>query len=109
MNPRNYRLVKFKDKHVAQRDSTFDPHQKNSDGRTNVERMRDGNCPLDGNGDDVVLHHTNQKNAGPMIEVTTIEHRGIQVRYGPSAISRPEADRFRETYWQERAKSFSKH
>ena len=37
--------------------------------------MEQGNCPLDRNGDYVILHHTEQKNAGPMIELTTAEHR----------------------------------
>jgi hypothetical protein len=108
INPQNYRLAQFKDKHVAQRDSTFDPYQKNLDGRTNIERMEQGNCPLDRDGKYVILHHTKQRNAGPMVEVTTAEHNKIPRRFDPSQINRPEGDRFRENYWTERAKSFSK-
>ena len=108
INPQDYRLARFKDKHVAQRDSTFDPYQKNLDRRTNIERMEQGNCPLDRDGKYVILHHTKQQNAGPMVEVTTAEHNKIPRSFDPSQINRPEGDRFRENYWMQRAKAFSK-
>jgi hypothetical protein len=107
-SPQDYRLARFKDKHVAQRDSTFDSYQKNPDGRTNIEWMEQGNCPLDREGKYVVLHHTRQQNMGPMIEMTTAEHNRMPRRFDPSAIDRPEHKTFRDSYWKERAKSFSK-
>ena len=107
INPQDYRLAQFKDKHVAQRDSTFDPYQRNLDRRTNIEPMEQGNCPLDRDGKYVILHHTKQRNAGPMIEVTTAEHDKIGRRFDPSEINRPEHQRFRENCWAEGAKYFS--
>jgi hypothetical protein len=108
LDPQDYRLVRFKDKYVAQRDSTFDPYQANSNRKINFELMKQENCPLDPTGKYVILHHSGQRNGGPMIEVTTAEHNKIGRRFDPSEINRPEAQRFREQYWKERAKAFSK-
>jgi hypothetical protein len=105
-NPRDYVFTSYKGRPVAQRNSNFDPHQRDPLGRTNIERMRDGQCPLDREGNEIVLHHANQNNEGPMIELTTAEHLSIPVRRSPTQINRQESNSFRQDYWRARAESF---
>ncbi len=105
-NYRDYQYTFFRDKFVAQRDSTFDPYQRDRDGRTNIERMQAGNAPYDRDGGYVVLHHARQMRGGPLIEATTAEHIAIGRRTDPSEIDRGESRNFRESYWQARAKEF---
>jgi hypothetical protein len=107
-NQRDYRFTSYQGSMVAQRDSTFDPHQRGPQGRTNIERMRDGRPPLDREEKEVVLHHGNQKNEGPMIELTRAEHLNIAVRLDPSQINRQESNSFRRDYWRTRAESFKR-
>jgi len=104
-NARDYRLNSFAGQHVAERDSLFDNDQVDPHGRTNVQRMRQGLAPLDRNGDEIVLHHADQKGEGPIIEMTKSEHQSIPVRQRPSDINRPDFSGFRRTYWRARAAS----
>ena len=107
LDPQDYRLVRYKDKYVAQRDSTFDPYFKDSHGEPNYKRMGDELAPHDKNGDRVVLHHSDQRDRGPLIEVTTAEHKAILNRHPRSEINRRRHDAFRESYWKRRAEPFS--
>lgn len=56
----------------------IDPNLKGPDGKTNLERMSDGNAPyyIDENGKlkSYQLHHIGQKNDGPLAELTQKEH-----------------------------------
>jgi hypothetical protein len=108
-NARDYVFTSSQGRIVAQRNSTFNPHQRDPDGRTNLERMRDNRPPLDREGKEVVLHHANQNNEGPMIELTTAEHLSIPVRRDSSQINRQESNNFRQDYWRARAESFQNH
>ncbi|MBI4965234.1 MAG: HNH/ENDO VII family nuclease [Desulfomonile tiedjei] len=105
-NPRDYQFTFFRNHFVAQRNSTFNPVQRDRDGRTNIERMEQGLAPYGRDGKAVVLHHLNQMRGGPLIELTTSEHNSIPVRREPSQINRSESGTFRESYWQARAQSF---
>ncbi len=104
LNRRDYVLTNFKGAFVARRESTFNPFQRNPDGRTNLMRMLDGEPPLDREGRAVQLHHSGQRNDGPYIEFTRAEH--IQYRHarGASEINRSEHDQFRREYWPQRAR-----
>jgi hypothetical protein len=104
-NPRDYRLSSYSGQFVAERDNIFDRNQVDPQGRTNVQRMEQGRPPLDGAGNRIILHHANQRNDGPIIELTRAEHGSIRVRREPSQIDRSEFRDFRETYWQARAAS----
>jgi len=105
LDPKKYRITWFKGRYVAQRDSTFDPNQKDVTGRTNKQITRQGNNPFDRNGEYVILHHSNQRKDGPMIEMTTAEHSRIQRRYDASQINRDEFKVFRRAYWRHRGES----
>jgi len=104
-NPRDYRLTSFAGQLVAQRDRLFDPNRIDPQGRTNHQRILTGRAPLGDDGKEIVLHHSNQRSEGPLIEMTTPEHRSIRVRPEPSEIDRVDASNFRELYWQARAAS----
>jgi hypothetical protein len=104
-NPRDYRLTSFAGQLVAQRRNLFDPYQTDPQGRTNVQREKEGRAPLDRNGDPIELHHTNQRSEGPIIEMTKAEHQSIRVRQEPSEIDRLDSRDFRELYWMARAAS----
>lgn len=107
LDPQDYRLVRYKDKYVAQRDSTFDPYFRDGQGKPNYKRMGDELAPYDKNGDRVVLHHSDQRDRGPLIEVTTAEHKAILNRHPRSEINRRQHDTFRDSYWKRRAEPFS--
>jgi hypothetical protein len=104
-NPRDYRLRSFAGQHVAQRDSLFERDQIDPEGRTNQQRIEEGLAPLDITGKPLVLHHSNQRKDGPIIEMTRQEHMILRVRQEPSEIDRDDFRDFRETYWRARAAS----
>lgn len=77
-------------------------------GDTNLERMEKGKPPLI---DDkpVELHHMGQKNDGPLVELTSEEHRGagndgiLHDKNIESEINRTEFKKEREQHWKARA------
>ena len=81
--------------------SPFDPNDKK-----NLDLMKRGRAPKDGDGKPVELHHKDQKPEGPLLEMTQKEHRGAgnynrnhpQGNRHPSRINRNEANRQREEY-----------
>jgi hypothetical protein len=106
-NRRDYRFRSYDGRDVAQRDSTFEPYQRNQDGTTNMVRMFRGEPPRDREGETVVLHHSSQLNKGPYVEMTRSEHRAVPIRREPSGINRSEHNSFRIRYWKQRAKEIS--
>jgi hypothetical protein len=110
-NNRDYQLRWYnfswsKGRWVAERDQTFDPLQKDRDGRTNLERtVLLKKPPLGRDGKTIVLHHYDQRNEGPLIELTWEEHMRMPIRREPSQINRPESARFRAYYWQQRGRA----
>jgi hypothetical protein len=88
--------------------------KKGRDGRTNLERMADGDAPLGPDGKPVNLHHTIQTNSSPIAELAQTMHvsnrRVVHVNRPPkdfpSGIDRPGFDRWREQYWRRRHVDF---
>lgn len=106
------KYTKFSGKLVAKRNETFMPHIRGADGKTNLERMREGFNPIGIDGKIVELHHLKQKDNGIIVELTRTEHRQnskILHRYkgkGESEIDRKKFEEWKREYWKERAKEF---
>jgi hypothetical protein len=107
-NSRDYELREFAGQLVARRNKLFDPYQLDLQGRTNIQRMREGLTPFTRDGQRIILHHANQDPNGPIIELTKQEHESIEVRKDPSRIDRAEFRDFRESYWEARAATIRK-
>ena len=54
----------------------IDLERRDEYGRTNRERMINGQPPLTQSGETIELHHVGQKKDAPLAELTTQEHRG---------------------------------
>ena len=89
--------------------NTFDPKLVDKQGRTNVQRMEQGLAPIGTDGKSVNIHHIDQTNNGPVMEITATQH---QQNYGelhsntgqmPSQINRPEFNSWRRGYWEWRS------
>lgn len=89
--------------------SDIDMDQKDEFGRTNKERMENGQPPITKSGETVELHHIGQKADSPLAELTTKEHRGVgndtilHDKQKDSEIDRNEFKKERESHWQSRA------
>ncbi len=99
---------------VYKRDDLIDPNKIDFDGRTNLQRMQEGFAPLGPDNKSLELHHTIQTKDSNLTEVTRTFHKKntkiihINPSTTPSGISRNEFGKWRESYWQERAKDFLK-
>jgi len=104
------KIERVEGKIVAKRDITFKPCQKDSLGKTNLERMQKGLAPIGTDGKSIELHHLKQKNNGIIIEVTNDEHNKYSKtlhRYkDESEIDRREFEKWKRKYWRQRAKDF---
>lgn len=91
----------------------INPKIKDSNGLTNLQRMQNGQAPLDSNGIPIELHHKGQQPDGELIELTRLQHRGK----GNDGILHPnqkaskvdhgiEWQRTTKAYWRTRAKMF---
>jgi len=86
----------------------IDPDAVDGRGRTNLERMQNGNPPLV-EGQSIDLHHIGQKNDAPLAELTQQEHRVpansliLHDKIGESEINRYEFKKEREEHWKARA------
>lgn len=91
--------------------SDIDMEQKDEFGRTNKERMENGNAPLTENGETVELHHIGQKQDSPLAELTTQEHRGkgndtiLHDKQKETEIDRGEFAKERKQHWESRAEN----
>lgn len=107
---KNAKFVSVNGKLVAKRNSTFYPYVRDAEGRTNIERMKEGLAPIGKDGLPVQLHHLKQQENGIIVELTATEHRNnykVLHRYESiSQIDRQTFDRWRKEYWKERAKDF---
>ena len=89
----------------------IDMDQRDEFGRTNKERMENGQPPLTRNGETVELHHIGQKQDSPLAELTTQEHHGkgndtvLHDKQKDSEINRPEFAKEREKHWENRAEN----
>lgn len=80
------------------------------DGQTNLERMKEGKCPLSKDGQKIELHHIGQNSDAPLAELTMSEHRGPDndMTLHDKTIDESRIDRGafrteRENYWKARA------
>lgn len=91
--------------------SDIDMEQKDEFGRTNKERMENGNAPLTESGETVELHHIGQKQDSPLAELTTQEHRGkgndtiLHDKQKETEIDRGEFAKERKQHWESRAEN----
>jgi len=105
-------VEKFQDKTVIKDDSTFDPYRVNDDGLTNKQQMAEGRAPTGHDGRPVNVHHIDQTNTGPVMEIQeTIHQRNHNTLHRntgqtPSLIDRPEFDLWRADWWKWRATQF---
>lgn len=89
----------------------IDMEQKDEFGRTNKERMENGNAPLIESGETVELHHIGQKQDSPLAELTTQEHRGkgndtiLHDKQKETEIDRGEFAKERKQHWESRAEN----
>jgi RHS repeat-associated protein len=98
----------FRGNTVYQRDDLINPNLVDKRGRTNLERMQEGLAPLAADGKSVNLHHIDQTPEGPLVELKSTEHWEINHSQEPTKIDRQDFRSYREAYWKERAKDFSK-
>ena len=102
----------FRGMRVYQRNDLIDPNRVDKDGRTSLELMRQGRAPIGPDGERINLHHLNERNDGPLAELTQTMHsintRTIHINPGttPSGIDRNAFDTYRRNYWKNRAKDF---
>ena len=69
------KTVEYKGKTVTQNNSLFNPNAVDSMGRTNVQRMQQGLAPIGYDGQSVNIHHIDQTNTGPVIEISGSAHQ----------------------------------
>ena len=107
------RTIEFNGKTVYQDDNLFDPNAVDEMGRTNIKRMEQGLAPKGYDGQPVNIHHIDQTNDGPVMEISASEH---QTNYGDlhentgqsfSQINRNEFNRWGRNYWEWRADNFN--
>ena len=92
---------------VIQDNTAFDPNYIGDDGRTNIQRMKEGNAPIGYDGEPVNLHHIGQRDDSTILEIQASRHRSEPHTYdGPSRIDRPAFDKWRADYWVQRAAGF---
>jgi len=105
---------------VYQRDDLIDPNKKGPDGRTNLERMQDGDPPIGPDNKPVNLHHMTQDEPGPIAEVEQTFHKDnhrilhiypngqAKIGYGsaPPPIDRGAFRTWSRQYWRSRAGDF---
>jgi hypothetical protein len=99
---------------VWQRDGIINPSFVDPrTGFANLELMRRGRAPIGPDGFPIELHHTLQTPDCPLAEIISAEHKKFYSQIhinrttgASSAINRAHHKRFREQYWQERAKDF---
>jgi hypothetical protein len=82
---------------------------KDSRGRSNLERMREGLAPLGPDGKPINLHHLTQGGKSALVEITNAmhtRHRSVlHINPGntyPSGVNRKEFAKFRRAYWKNR-------
>lgn len=105
--------VQCNGKTVAQNNNLFDPNAVDDLGRTNVQRMQQGLAPKGYDGKPVNIHHIDQANTGPVMEISGSSHTqnysNLHTNTGqsPSQIDRNAFNKWRTDYWKWRANDFA--
>ena len=82
--------------------------------RTNAQRMQKGLAPIGNDGKPVNIHHIDQTDAGPVIEMLATYHQqnysSLHQNTGqtPSLINRSQFNSWRKSYWKFRSEVFIK-
>lgn len=104
--------VEFQGSKVYQRNDLIDPARVDSNGLTNLQRMKEGLAPFGPDGKPLHLHHMLQTQNGPIAEITETLHKQnsriihINPSTMPSGIDRGAFNAWRVQYWINRAKDF---
>ena len=107
------KTVEVNGKTITMDNNTFDPAFVDKQGRTNVQRMEQGLAPIGKDGKSVNIHHIDQTNYGPVIEITATEHQKnyskLHANRGklPSQINRNEFNAWRINYWVWRSENLN--
>jgi hypothetical protein len=109
-----YKSIGLKESNVNGRPclirNDIDWEQKDSVGRTNIERAELGLSPINRNGEVIELHHIGQKKEAPFAELTQEEHRGrenylkLHDFQKESEIDETQFNRERIEHWKARGK-----
>lgn len=89
--------------------SNLDYNQKDDKGMTNLERMENGKCPIDKNGEKIELHHVGQGMESKLAELSQTEHRGgghdgiLHEKNKVSEIYRNKFNTEKSNHWKARA------
>ena len=100
------KTIEFNGKSVKMNNDTFNPNLVDKQGRTNIQRMEQGLSPIGTDGKSVNIHHIDQTNDGPVIEITATEHQQnysklhTNTGQSPSQIDRKEFNNWRKEYWK---------
>jgi len=106
------KTVVFQGKTVTQNNVSFDPNAVDRQGRTNIQRMEKGLAPIGYDGQSINIHHADQTNSGPVIEMPASSHQQgysdlhSNTGQSPSLIGRNEFNQWRTDYWRFRANDF---
>lgn len=101
--------AEFNGKTVIQNDKLFDPNRIDGKGQTNIQRMQNGRAPIGYDGKPVNMHHIDQTNTGPVMEMSATNHQqnysNLHQNTGqlPSQINRNEFNLWRNDYWRWRS------
>lgn len=100
------KTIVFNEKNVAMDNNTFNPDFVDKQGRTNIQRMEQGLSPIGRDGKSVNIHHIDQTNDGPVMEITATEHQQnysqlhTNTGQSPSQIDRKAFNNWRNEYWK---------
>lgn len=102
--------TKINNRRILRRENMYDINKIDSEGRTNLERMKQGLAPLDNNNRSIELHHIGQKMDSPLAELSYDEHKkyfgDIHSNFTESEIDRAEFNKEKREYWKTLAKIY---
>ena len=99
------RTIQVNGKTVVTDNKTFDPNFIDPQGRSNIQRMRQGLAPIGHDGKSVNMHHIFQTDRSPVIQMSASYHQKFysllhkNTGQSPSLINRPVFDTWRNNFW----------
>mgnify|MGYP001161797738 CR=1 FL=1 len=102
--------TKINNRRILRRENIYDINKKDEEGRTNLERMKQGLAPLDNNNHSIELHHIGQKMDSPLAELKYDEHKkyfgDIHSNFKESEIDRVKFAKEKREYWKKLAEIY---
>lgn len=104
-----FRKMEFRGTMFYCDDGAFDLNKEDGSGRTNLQRMEKGLAPVGFDGLPVNLHHTQQSESGPIMELSQTVHKTnhaalhVNTNNIPSGINRSTFNVLKSAYWKRRA------